>query len=49
MQWVRFLIWIIYKTIRKQINIINGNIHKIVEELQLAENAEKLKATDDVI
>lgn len=28
-------------------NIINGNIHKIVEELQLAENAEKLKATGD--
>jgi len=28
-------------------NIINGDIHKIVEELQLAENAEKLKATDD--
>ena len=26
-------------------NIINGNIHKIVEELQLAENAEKLKTT----
>ncbi len=30
-------------------NIINGNIYKIVEELQLAENAEKLKATDDVL
>ena len=28
-------------------NIINGNIHKIVEELQLAENAEKLKATGE--
>jgi len=28
-------------------NIINGNIHKIVEELQLAENAEKLKPTGD--
>jgi peptide chain release factor 1 len=28
-------------------NIINGNISKIVEELQLAENAEKLKATGD--
>ena len=28
-------------------NIINGNIHKIVEELQLAENAEKLKTTGD--
>ena len=28
-------------------NIINGNIHKIVEELQLAENAEKLKVTGE--
>ena len=27
-------------------NIINGDIHKIVEELKLAENAEKLKATN---
>jgi peptide chain release factor 1 len=27
-------------------NIINGDIHKIVEELKLHENAEKLKATD---
>lgn len=30
-------------------NIINGDIHKIVEELKLHENSEKLKATDDVI
>jgi peptide chain release factor 1 len=30
-------------------NIINGDIHKIIEELKLHENAEKLKATDDVI
>ncbi len=30
-------------------NIINGNIHKIVEELQLAENEERLKADSDVI
>ncbi len=28
-------------------NIINGNIHKIVEELQLADNAEKLKGIDE--
>jgi len=28
-------------------NIINGDIHKIIEELKLTENAEKLKATDD--
>ncbi len=28
-------------------NIINGNIHKIVEELQLADNAEKLKGMDE--
>ena len=28
-------------------NIINGSIGKIVEELQMAENAEKLKATGD--
>jgi peptide chain release factor 1 len=28
-------------------NIINGDIGKIIEELQLAENAEKLKATGD--
>jgi len=28
-------------------NIINGDIHKIVEELKLHENAEKLKATDE--
>ncbi|MEN8187165.1 MAG: peptide chain release factor 1 [Bacteroidota bacterium] len=30
-------------------NIINGDIHKIVEELKLHENAEKLKASDDTI
>jgi len=28
-------------------NVMNGNINKIVEELQLAENAEKLKATGE--
>lgn len=28
-------------------NIMNGDIHKIIEELQFAENAEKLKATSD--
>ncbi|HHE65620.1 MAG TPA: peptide chain release factor 1 [Bacteroidetes bacterium] len=28
-------------------NIINGDIHKIIEELKLTENAEKLKGTDD--
>ncbi len=30
-------------------NIINGDIHKIIEELKLHENAEKLKANDDTI
>ena len=30
-------------------NIVNGDIQKIIDELQLAENTEKLKATDDVI
>jgi len=30
-------------------NIINGNIHKIVEELQLADNAEKLKGMDEAL
>lgn len=30
-------------------NIINGDIHKIIEELKLTENAEKLKATDDTL
>ncbi len=30
-------------------NIINGDIGKIIEELQLAENAEKLKATGDTL
>lgn len=30
-------------------NIINGDIHKILEELKLAENAEKLKESGDVL
>ena len=30
-------------------NIINGDIQKIIDELQLAENTEKLKATDELI
>ncbi len=30
-------------------NIINGDIHKIIEELKLTENAEKLRATDDTL
>jgi len=30
-------------------NIINGDIQKIIDELQLAENTEKLKASDEVI
>ena len=30
-------------------NIINGDIQKIIDELQLAENTEKLKASDDVL
>ncbi len=30
-------------------NIINGDIHKIIEELKLAENAEKLKESGDVL
>ncbi|WP_159022894.1 peptide chain release factor 1 [Formosa sp. L2A11] len=30
-------------------NIVNGDIQKIIDELQLAENTEKLKANDDVI
>ncbi len=30
-------------------NIINGDLQKIIDELQLAENAEKLKATDEAI
>ncbi len=30
-------------------NIINGDIQKIIDELMLAENTEKLKANDDVI
>ena len=29
-------------------NIINGDIHKIVEELKLAENTEKLKELGEV-
>ena len=28
-------------------NVMNGDIHKIIEELKLAENAEKLKATEE--
>ncbi|MBD0824013.1 MULTISPECIES: peptide chain release factor 1 [Aestuariibaculum] len=30
-------------------NIVNGDIQKIIDELQLAENTEKLKANDNVI
>ncbi|QCX39790.1 peptide chain release factor 1 [Aureibaculum algae] len=30
-------------------NIINGDIHKIVEELKLAENAEKLKESGEIL
>ena len=30
-------------------NIVNGDIQKIIDELMLAENTEKLKASDDVI
>ena len=30
-------------------NIVNGDIQKIIDELQLADNTEKLKASDDVI
>ena len=30
-------------------NIVNGDIQKIIDELQLAENTEKLKANTDVI
>ena len=30
-------------------NIINGDIHKIIEELKLAENAEKLKESGEVL
>ena len=30
-------------------NIVNGDIQKIIDELQLAENTEKLKASDEVI
>ncbi len=30
-------------------NIVNGDIQKIIDELQLAENTEKLKANSDVI
>ncbi|GAA4306711.1 peptide chain release factor 1 [Aestuariibaculum suncheonense] len=30
-------------------NIVNGDIQKIIDELQLAENTEKLKASDNVI
>ena len=28
-------------------NVINGDLHKIVEELKLAENSEKMKATEN--
>jgi len=30
-------------------NVINGDIHKIVEELKLAENTEKLKELGEVL
>ncbi|WP_242121627.1 peptide chain release factor 1 [Aestuariivivens sediminicola] len=30
-------------------NIINGDIQKIIDELQLAENTEKLKASDEIL
>ena len=30
-------------------NIVNGDIQKIIDELQLADNTEKLKASDNVI
>ncbi|MCF6214154.1 MAG: peptide chain release factor 1 [Flavobacteriaceae bacterium] len=30
-------------------NIVNGDLHKIVEELKIAENTEKLKESDDVL
>ena len=30
-------------------NIVNGDIQKIIDELQLAENTEKLKASDEHI
>ena len=30
-------------------NIVNGDIQKIIDELQLAENTEKLKASDETI
>ncbi len=30
-------------------NVINGDLHKIIEELKLFENTEKLKATDETI
>jgi len=30
-------------------NIVNGDIQKIIDELQLAENTQKLKAGDDVM
>jgi len=30
-------------------NIVNGDIQKIIDELQLAENTEKLKASDEII
>jgi peptide chain release factor 1 len=30
-------------------NIVNGDIQRIIDELQLAENTEKLKANSDVI
>ena len=30
-------------------NIINGDIHKIIDELKIAENTEKLKASDEIL
>jgi peptide chain release factor 1 len=30
-------------------NIVNGDIQRIIDELQLAENTEKLKANSDVL
>ena len=33
----------------KCLNIVNGDIQKIIDELQLADNTEKLKANSDTI
>ena len=30
-------------------NVMNGDIHKIIEELKLTENAEKLKETGEIL